>query len=168
MTRDKSNHSVLITVSLALLISIAVPTSVCSRTSPANSPSRRIDLKPPSLLLSPSHLLSSSCQGSPVSSSITTLFSMWSPTPVHQPCAPCCLLSPPCPSSPPCVSQPSPVRSPWKQLLTWEQPHHLDQTLVPLYTSLKTKPTSSTSPSFPAAPPSPSHAVNHHHLTQQL
>lgn len=100
MTQDKSNHSVLITVSLTLLISIAVPTSVCSWASPANSWASPLALKPPSLLLSPalrwspSHLLSSICQASPVSSSIAILFSMWSPTPVHQPCTPCCQASP--------------------------------------------------------------------------
>lgn len=146
MTRDKSNHSVLITVSLTLLISIAVPTSVCSRASTANSWLSPLALKPPPLLLSPAlqwpprHLLSSSCQASPVSSSITTLFSVWSSTSVHQPCTLCCQASPlttlSIKSAACCTAFSSERASPLKPTShTGTTPP--DRTLVPLYTSLQ-------------------------------
>ena len=178
MTWDKSNHSVLITVSLTLLISIAVPTSACSCASAANSWASPLALKPPSLLLSPplcwspSHLLSSSCHS--FSCLVwSQLFSPCGPRPPST--SPACpavrhLLSPPCPPAR-CTALPS--EEPWlpfsPKTSFWHR-HHPAIYTRPWYLSTphcKTKPTSSMSPSFPPALPFPGHAVILHHLRQQ-
>lgn len=136
MTQDKSNHFVLITVSLILLISIAVPTSMCfqllgitlcSEVSTALVSSSAVVFIPPPLI-----------ELSGFSSSIANLFSMQFPASSHQPHSPASASSPSLPIKP--AAQLflllSGCSSPLKSTFTQAQPH-LDQTLVPLHISLQ-------------------------------
>lgn len=106
MTQDKSNHFVLITVSLTLLISVAVPTmcsqllgiTLCSQVFTALVSSSAVVFIPPPLMFLLSHLpsqLFSPCSSQPLSTSPTHL-----PVPPLPPCPPsplhsslCCCLA---------------------------------------------------------------------------
>lgn len=104
MTQDKTNRSVLTTVSFTLLVLIAVPNSACPHTSMANSrASTLLCLSPLPPVLGPLLLVCLLLQ----------LFSMQFPTSLHSPTHPTArrLLSPPFPSRPTCVVQLYPVRS---------------------------------------------------------
>lgn len=166
MTGDKSNNFVLITVSLTLLISIAVPTSMCSQllgitlccVVPAAlvSSSAVVFIPPPLIELSAFSCLIFPCNSSPWSSQPPST----SPTHLPVPALPprlssllhsslCCCLPALVPSN-----QLSHRHNPtWSRFWYFSKPH------------CKTKPTHAASP-LPHLPPPPRAAV--HRLTQWL